>query len=315
MLKIDCHSHYFEPEIAAGISDVLRENRVAEIENFAKHTGRPFLSAEERLKVMDQDGVDMSTIEYHIVWQHYDQAKYPAKIRTQLSRLLNERLAAAQDKYPDRFIMMADIPFMNIEDAVAEVRHVRELGARGLRVNTSIDGKPLTAPQFAPFWEEVNKYGIPCTLHPLSLLSPERTGNNRGYHPMVGYPFDTTVAGIDILLGDFFEKYPRIRIMLAHLGGALPFIKKRISPEHVAVQSKSDISKQLNRFFYDTAISFAEQIEFTVRQVGIDRVCYGSDYPYFPFRDGIGVIEGMNTSTSYKQKILEDNPRAFFGLK
>ena len=315
MLKIDCHSHYFEPDIAEGISRIFRENHVPETENFAKHTGRPFLSAEERLKVMDRDGVDMSTIEYHIVWQHYDQTKYPARIRTQVSSFLNTRLAAAQNKYPDRFIMMADIPFMDVADAVTEVRHARELGTRGLCLNTSIDGRPLTAPQFAPFWEEVNRYGIPCGLHPLSLLSPERTGNNRGYHPMVGYPFDTTVAGIDMLLAGFFERYPNVRIMLAHLGGALPFIRKRISPEHVAVQSKSDISKQLNRFYYDTAISFDEQIEFTIGQVGIDRVCYGSDYPYFPFRDGIDVIEGMKLSASHKRRILEDNPRAFFGLK
>ena len=96
MLKIDCHSHYFEPEIAVGISRILKENHVPERENFAKRTGRPFLSAEDRLRVMDHDGADMSTIEYHIVWQHYEQAKYPARVRTLLSSFLNERLAAAQ---------------------------------------------------------------------------------------------------------------------------------------------------------------------------------------------------------------------------
>lgn len=83
---------------------------------------------------MGQDGVDMSTIEYHIVRQHYDQAKYPAKIRAQLSSFLKERLAAAQEKYTDRFIMMADIPFMDIKDAVAEVGHARELGTWGKMV-------------------------------------------------------------------------------------------------------------------------------------------------------------------------------------
>lgn len=315
MLKIDCHSHYFEPEIAEGISRILKEARVPERESFAKHTGRPFLNAEERVKVMDRDGADMSTIEYHIVWQHYDQAKYPAKVRARLSSFLNERLAAAQERFPDRFIMMADIPFMDIEDAVAEVNHARELGTRGLCLNTSIDGRPLTAPQFAPFWEEVNRYGIPCALHPLSLLSPERTSNNPGYHPMVGYPFDTTTAGIDLLLDGFFEKYPKVRIMLAHCGGALPFIKRRIAPDHVAVQSKIDISRQLDRFYYDTAISFDEQLEFTIRQVGIDRMCYGSDYPYWDFRNGITVVEQMNIPQSHRQKIFEENPRTFFGLK
>ena len=103
--------------------------------------------------------------------------------------------------------------------------------------------------------------------------------------------------------------------MLAHCGGALPFIKRRIAPDHVAVQSKTDISKQLDRFYYDTAISFDEQLEFTIRQVGIDRMCYGSDYPYWDFRNGITVVERMNIPQSHKQKIFEENPRTFFGFK
>lgn len=316
MFKIDCHSHYFEPDIVEGISKILKKYGVKERESIAVRSKREFLSADERLRKMDENEVDMTTIEYQIIWQHYDPSRHPNVIRVELARFINDRLAAVQKQHPDRFLMMADMPLNDIDASIKEVRRVAGLGAKGIRLNTSFNGKPLTAPEFQPFWSEVNKAGLPVTLHPNSLLTPKRTMHNPAYHAVVGYPCDTTVAGFDFLMDDFFAKHPKVKIMLSHSGGALPFIKKRLDAVRmVGGEPPLQMSKSLNKFYYDTAISFDEQILFTIKEVGLDKVCWGSDYPYWPFREEVDIIEGLSLSNTEKAKIFSGNPKKFFGLK
>lgn len=311
MYKIDCHSHFFEPFIAEGISKILRDNNIKENKTIAVLSKIEFLTAEERLRVMDRDGVDATIIDYQIVWQHYDETKYPVDVRVALSRFINSRLAEVARKYPDRYIMMADIPLLNVDAGIEELNRCYELGARGLCLNTNVNGKPLTSPDFQPFWIEANRLGLPVFLHPRSNLSPERISQQHSYHTMVGYPFDTTIAGIDFLMDDFFSKYSRINVMLCHCGGALPFIKKRL---HKITADNAKLSSLLSNFFYDTAVSSPHQLEFTIDEVGLNQMCYGSDYPYHEFRAGIETIEMLELEDTQKEKIFNGNARRFFGM-
>ncbi len=311
MYKIDCHSHFFEPFIMEGISKILKDHKIEEKSINAILTNRKLLTAEERLREMDCEGIDVSAIEYQVVWQHYDELKYPSSVRVLLSKFINDRLSEVTRKYPDRYFMMADIPLLNVEASIEELQRCFELGAKGLCLNTSINGKPLTGPEFQSFWVEVNRLGMPVFLHPRSNIEPQRISQQHIYHPMVGYPFDTTIAGIDLLMDDFFNKYQRVNIMLAHCGGALPFIRKRLDS---AVTSGNKLSPFLNSFFYEAAMSSTHQLEFTIDEVGLEQVCYGSDYPFFQFGDAVKEIEALGLEDANKEKIFYRNALRFFGI-
>lgn len=312
MYKIDCHSHMFDPFIIEGISKLLSKHNIKEEKTYATRSQRDFLTPEERLRVMDSHGVDVAAIEYHIVYQHYDETQHSPSVRVQISQLINDRLSEVAQKYPDRYFMMADIPLVEVDAGIRELLRCSELGTKGLCLGTHINGKPLTSPEFRPFWEEVDRLGMPVLLHPRSDLKPERI-SEYAYHAMVGYPFDTTVAGIDLLMDNFMDKHSRINLMLCHCGGALPFIKKRLDlpAEHYDGPS---MSSMLTSFFYETAMSFPRQLEFTIGEVGLDQLCYGSDYPYYAFDDGIKTIEALSLEEEKKEKIFSGNARRFFGI-
>ncbi len=92
MYKIDCHSHLFEPFIVDGISKILQDNKVKEKQSYPVISNRKFLTAEEQLRLMNHDGIDISTIEYQIAYQHYDETKHPYNVRVLLSKFINDRL-------------------------------------------------------------------------------------------------------------------------------------------------------------------------------------------------------------------------------
>ncbi len=207
--------------------------------------------------------------------------------------------------------MMADIPMIDVESSIEELKRCYEMGAKGLCLNTNINGNPLTSPELQAFWIEVDRLGLPVFFHPSTNLNPQRISHQHIYHPIVGFPMDTTIAGFDFLMDNFFGKYKRVNIMLCHSGGALPFIRKRLDG---AIVDGKMMSSLLSNFFYDTAMSSAHQIKFTIDEVGLDQVCYGSDYPYHVFNGSVEEIEALNLEDAKKGKIFSGNARRFFGI-
>ena len=312
-MKIDCHSHFFDPFIREGISKTLKEYNVTEKETAAVRSKSVFLSPEERLRIMDASDVDIAAIEYHVVYQHYDELEFPTGLRIKLAELVNNRLSEVADKYPDRYWWMADVPLIDTVDSVdasiKELRLAYELGTKGVCLRTNINSKPLTSPDYQTFWSEVDRLGLPVLLHPRSALKAPRVSEIA--YIGIGFEVDTALAGIDLLSDDFFDKYKRVNVMLCHSGGVLACLKRRLDNYVSAGGTKT--STFLNKFFYDVAISFPRKVEFLMDIVGLDQLCYGSDYPYCGFNEAIGVIEAMGLDTARKEKIFSGNARRFFG--
>ena len=160
---------------------------------------------------MDRSGIDLAAIEYHIAYQHYDETQHPESVRVEISKFINNRLAEVSQKYSERFFMMADIPLLNIDEAIKELNRSCELGSRGLCLNTHINGTPLISDEFQPFWKEVDQLGLPVFLHPRSDLKQQRL-SQYVYTAILGYAFDTTIAGLDFLVDRFFNGKPFIWI-------------------------------------------------------------------------------------------------------
>ncbi|MBI4284545.1 MAG: amidohydrolase [Chloroflexi bacterium] len=312
MYRIDCHAHFYDPVLEAGLSRILKEYGIPEsVETFTKEKW-VFQTPEERLKSMDKARIDVCVMEYHMVWQRYDEAKYPGEVRAAISRFINDRLAEVCQRYPDRYFMLADVPLMDVPAAISEANRCCELGAEGLFLHSHVHGRPLTSPEFAPFWTEVDRLGMPVFMHPQTRLNPARPTKSDAYPNMVNFVFDTTLAALDLLMDGFFDRYKRVKLMLCHCGGTLPFIKQRL--DIPTLYGQASLMPLLDKFYYDTAISFPEQLAFTASVVGPDRVCFGTDYPFFELDEAARVIESPIIADSLREKIFSSNAFRFFGL-
>lgn len=309
MKIIDIHAHFFTPSVTAGIGKILKSHKIKETESAAVRTKREMLTAEERIQMMDKLGIDTSVIEYQIVWQHYDQAKYPAEVRNEIAAFINDSLAAAQKKYPTRFWMMADIPLVDVAAGIKELKRAKGLGAKGLRLNTNVSNQSIVNPKFDPFWAEVNKLGLPVTIHPSSDTETPRYLNS-----IASYPMDSTLAGGEILYSGFFDRFPKVNLMLCHCGGAFPWIKRRFE-RTTEFYGGVRLDKLLNKFYYDTAISFPSSIKFTIAEAGLDRICFGTDYPYFDIKENINTVKSLKLKEDETARIFADNALKFFGAK
>ena len=168
--------------------------------------------------------------------------------------------------------------------AVTELaRAVNELGMRGVEIATNINGVELDAPELDPFWEQAERLKIPILIHPHYVAGADR---KREYHllNLIGNPTETALAGARLLFGGVLERYPDLRIILSHGGGALPHLIGRLRHGHAArpeakLRASAPI-EHLRRLYYDTIVFDAGVLRHIVETVGASQVVLGTDYPF-----------------------------------
>jgi aminocarboxymuconate-semialdehyde decarboxylase len=179
------------------------------------------------------------------------------------------------------------LPWQYADDAKAELARATKEGAVGVMVLGSIDGKDLIDPQFAPVWQEIDRLALPVLVHP---TAPQGV---REMHmeifnliPPVGFMFDTTLSFAHMIFSGFIDKYPKMKLIAAHGGAALPYLSGRFDICHEKIPACSSVIKDkpssyLKRIYYDTVVYEQAALELCVKVAGTaDNVLYGSDYPH-----------------------------------
>jgi aminocarboxymuconate-semialdehyde decarboxylase len=237
-----------------------------------------------RLAELDRAGVDRQVLSLGppmLSWA-------PPELGLRLARLFNDEIAKLVRAYPDRFLGFAAVPLQATELALGELeRAVGDLGLRGVGIGSNVDGKQLDHPSLWPFYERVEALGIPLFVHP---INPPGHGDIHDYRLdlVVGFPFDTTVAAVRLVYSGVLERFPRLRICLAHLGGALPFLRERVvigyrvGREHFGASMGISRSPEayLERFYLDTVSYYEPALLAGLACVGVARLVLGSDAPF-----------------------------------
>lgn len=228
----------------------------------------------------------------------------------------NSGIAGAAARYPERFVGMGVVPLQDSDLAVKELeRMVRELKLPAVEVPSHIEGDYLGHRRFWPFWEAVQDLDVLVFVHPDEPynIGIERMGEYY-LHNLLGNPVDTARCIADVVFSGLLEAYPRLKILFAHAGGALPYIRGRY--EHgwkVRTEPRVNIgrppSEYLGLLYYDTITHWDRALEFLVDTVGADHVVVGSDYPFDmgpaePVRS-VEAVPGI--SDADKEKILAGN--------
>lgn len=208
---------------------------------------------------------------------------FPAEITEELAAVYNKSLADWSGAHPGQLSALGTVPFNDPQLAAQVLSRAMKLGLKGVIIGPGCSGHMLTDEFFIPFWEEANIHQSVIFIHP--LLSEDPRLKRRMMPNLIGVPWETTICAADILLSGMLDKYPGVKILLAHGGGFLPYQIGRLNKGYemwkpVSSSLQAPPSDYLKRFWYDTVLWQPETLTFLLDLVGEDRVVPGSDYPF-----------------------------------
>jgi aminocarboxymuconate-semialdehyde decarboxylase len=256
-------------------------------------------SLEQRIADMDAMGVDMQAVAV-AVYQYYYWAD--AEIGAKVSRVINDELAEATAKHPDRFIPLGTVPLQDTEASVDELRYCAdELGFRGIEINSNVNGSEISDTRLDPFWAEVERLGSVVVVHTNGHTEKGRL-QEHNFLNILGHAFETTLATANLIFSGVMERHPSLKVVMVHGGGYLPSYAGRIdhawrAREDVRAGLPQPPGDYLRRFFFDTMVFEPDQLRFLVERYGADHVMLGTDYPFDMGDDDplglLGRVEGL----------------------
>lgn len=294
-LNIDIHCHYFNTEVgqkASVIKPIEQEVGHIYADQLTRDTNSqqmkergPMLSdVNVRLNDMDRMGIDIQVLS-PAPFQYYYFAE--PKFGAELARDVNEGVAKLVGQHPDRLIGMGTVPLQDSELAVKELEYaVKNLGLRGIEINTHVNGKNLTDPslKLEKFFSRANDLGVPIFIHPNGFTQAERLTHHY-LNNVIGNPLDTTIAVSHLIFDGVMQRNPKLKIILAHAGGYLTHYWARM--DHVfgarpdgRITLKKKPSTYLERFYFDTITFDPGMLGNMISRFGADHVMLGTDYPY-----------------------------------
>lgn len=315
-MKLDLHTHFYTDEYFRMIRELPSEFSFAE-----SSTGQTIITYREarffgvtpamtdvskRLDDMDRVGIDVEVVSLSTPNVFFTTAEHQPVV----ARMINDSYAELIANHPKRFKGFASIPMDAPDAALLELhRAIDELRLNGVILLSNIGGKPLTSPEYRPFFAEANKLKLCIFLHP---MLPPNADSFREYvlGPIIGFPFDTSLAVARMCYDGMFEDFPDIRWIVGHLGGAVPYLMERMDNgfrDFADCRAKIDKlpSVYLKRLYYDT-VSFSFPALTMVRNiVGADHMVMGSDYPHLlgSIDRAVSAIKDLEISVEEKHQI------------
>lgn len=282
---------------------------------------------ETRLREMDRHGIETMILSLN---SPGIQGVYDAKRAIDLAREANDYMAAEVTRNPARFQGFAALPMQDPDAAARELeRCVRDLGFRGAMVNgfsqsgTEDSAVYYDLPQYLPFWETVEKLGVPFYLHPRDPLA-SRQQHYEGHPWFLGsawaFGVETSIHALRLMGSGLFDRYPGLTIILGHLGEGLPYniwrIDHRISRTPRGIPATKKMAEYLrSNFFLTTSGNFRTQtLLAAISELGADRILFSVDYPFEDIGEGADWFEQASINEADRLKIGRTNAVRLFRL-
>ena len=294
-MNIDVHAHYVPTDSLKVASEIGARHGLSLETNergrpVVMRNGKPYLNQlkaefsdlDLRLSIMDRQGVDMQVLSpagsYFFYWMPADEGR-------EFAGWLNDRLAEAAAKHPEHFVALASVPMQDGARAAEELeRAMSRLGLRGAEIASNINGRYLDDPAFDSFWEAAQALDALIFVHPNQVVGAERM-KDYNLANLIGNPTDTSLAFAKLIFGGVLDRFPRLKFLLAHAGGFLPFTWGRLERGYrIQDSTGGKISKPPSEYvkllYFDTITHSRMALEYLIANFGADHVLLGSDYPY-----------------------------------
>ena len=300
MKSIDIHTHLLPAELPPWSPirleqvDASRARMVRQDGAFFREVGRNCWDPAARLQDCAKSGVGVQVLSTVPVLFSYG---LPAARTLDLSRFLNDHLAAVCRAQPRRFAGLGTLPLQAPDLAVRELeRCMGELQLAGVQIGSHVGSWSLSDPALFPVFARAAELGAAVFVHPWDMAGPTQY-----WLPwLVGMPAEGALAICAVIFGGVLERLPALRIAFAHGGGAFPGAYGRIEhgfharPDLVAVDNPYPPSKYLKRIYLDSLVHDRRALELILNLFGADRVAIGSDYPFPLGEDPPGaLVESM----------------------
>ena len=246
-----------------------------------------------------------------------------------LARDLNDQLRRETEKHPSRYAALAAIAPQDPNIAAAELeRSVKTLGMKGAVINSHTQGEYLDQPKYWEIFEAAEALGVPIYLHPntppAAMIAPFLPRGLDG--AIYGFAVETGLHVLRIIVAGVFDRFPKLRLVVGHLGEGLPFWLFRLDFMHRSMvnanrypnvrplkKKPSDYLRE-NVWVTTSGMQWAPAILFTQQVLGVDRVLYAMDYPYQFVPEEVKVTDELPIGEEDRRKLYQGNAERVFKL-
>jgi aminocarboxymuconate-semialdehyde decarboxylase len=271
---------------------------------------------DRRIEAMNAAGIDVAIVSLtcpNVYWGG-------PEISTAAARESNATMAEAQVAHPSRIRWFASLPWEYPDLAIEELARSHAAGAAGVMVLANIAGRSLSEAAFEPIWAEIDRRAMPVLVHPSEPPGAELQDMGRyDLSWSVGFIFDTTLALTRLIFDGFLDRFPNLKLIAAHGGGALPYLVGRFEKGNAVelpqrrrmVAAPTDY---LRRIWYDCITYDPGALRYLISVVGADRVLFGTDWPH-----QVHDVAGSRANTGslppdQRDAIRGGNAEGLFGL-
>jgi predicted TIM-barrel fold metal-dependent hydrolase len=319
---IDCQSHLFSEEFLRLLEKrkespyVVREgkDRFVIINEWKRRILPTYTDLDAKLADMDRTGITMAALSINDPGPEYFGRDSAA-----MAVLLNDFIADAARRHPDRFFGLATLPFDTPDSMLKEFdRATGKLGMKGILLYSNLNGRFPDEEPFRPLFAEAERRGVPVLLHPAYPMTYQAT---KGYEmtAMLGLMFDTTIALGRLILSGVLDRHPNLKLVCPHVGGALPYLIGRMDHQTMVLKRGANHvhrapSEYLKRVWLDTVTPIGLGIRFAHDFAGPDKLLYSSDHPWVDPQIIIDQVESQKFSSADRAKLYAQNARELFRL-
>jgi hypothetical protein len=324
MRTITLEEHFVSPAFLAGpgrdFAERLRGSgaRGAKIYEQLQDVG------DKRIAEMDAAGIDMQVLSLNSPGVEQSDAAEQISI----ARESNDFLAEAVKKNPRRFAAFAALPVAAPDKAAQELEHrVRQQGFRGTLINGHSRGRYLDDKFFWPILECAEALNVPIYLHPTVPPKPVVDASFGGFATPVsamfaaagwGWHIETAVHLIRMILGGVFDRYPKLQIVVGHLGEGIPFMLPRLnrnfSTELTKLKRPFGDYLRANVHYTFGGFNFPATFLDLLLEIGVERIMFSVDYPYGSMAEARSFLDHIPVSAADRERIAHRNAERLLGF-
>jgi aminocarboxymuconate-semialdehyde decarboxylase len=239
---------------------------------------------EERLRVMDEQGIDVEALSINPYWYSADR-----EIARKVCQLQNEKLAAMCAAHPDRFVAYATVALQHPDLAAEQLEEgVKTLGLRGAAIGGHVNGEEISSRRLDPFWAKAEELGTLVFIHPQGIPELQKRFEGNGYLTnVIGNPLETTLALSHLIFDGTLDRFPNLKICGAHGGGYLASYADRSDHGCVVFPAncsptplKKHPTEYLRQLYFDSLVFTPEALRHLVAVTGASQIVLGTDWPF-----------------------------------
>jgi aminocarboxymuconate-semialdehyde decarboxylase len=200
-------------------------------------------------------------------------------------------------------------------------RCIKQLGFRGIQIFSNIRNRPLDSPKFRPVFRHIAMLGAPIHLHPAIPLSRIGLDSPSLYLPL-GFPYDTSLNALRLIQSGLFDEAPHLKLIVAHGGGVLPYLKGRIATYNAGLAPTAadrfplanPIDDYLGKLYADSVCYHLEALECCYKVMGANRILYGTDHAFGRYSAPAELVDQLNCPPSERELIYHGNARRLLNI-